>query len=156
MFKSDVCPYVSIHSSCPAGTCDGCTFHFLWQSASACPRCTEDDYHRIDGACRGGTQVRHPCTHARPLWSNQRLIRPPLCLQETLYVWNEPKLCTGGVTLPPRSSSPCEAITLWLKVGVGGGAFLAVLLIALTCYFWKKNKRSEPDCLHCCFVTHLF
>lgn len=65
-----------------------------------------------------------------------------LCsLQETLYVWNEPKLCTKGVSLPSRSSAPCEAIALWLKVGVGGGAFVAVLLISLTCYFWKKNKR---------------
>lgn len=58
-------------------------------------------------------------------------------------MWNEPKVCTKGVSLPPRSSSPCEAIALWLKVGVGGGAFVAVLLIALTCYFWKKNKRLE-------------
>uniref|UniRef100_A0A3Q1KDL3 MRH domain-containing protein n=1 Tax=Anabas testudineus TaxID=64144 RepID=A0A3Q1KDL3_ANATE len=109
---------LSVPSSCPAGTCDGCTFHFLWESASACPRCTESDYHQIEGACKGG-------------------------VQETLYVWNEPKLCTKGVSLPPRSSSPCEAIALWLKVGVGGGAFMAVLLIALTCYFWKKNKRLE-------------
>lgn len=130
-----------VRSSCPAGTCDGCTFHFLWQSASACPRCTENDYHRIDGACKGGTQVKHTHTHTQK--HTQKLIRPRLCLQETLYVWNDPKLCTGGVALPLRSSSPCEAITLWLKVGVGGGAFLAVLLIALTCYFWKKNKRSE-------------
>lgn len=30
---------------------------------------------------------------------------------------------------------------MWLKVGVGGGAFMAALLISLTCYFWKKNKR---------------
>lgn len=69
---------------------------------------------------------------------NILLLVPP---QETLYVWNEPKLCTRGVPLPPRSSSPCEAITMWLKVGVGGGAFMAALLISLTCYFWKKNKR---------------
>ncbi|KAI3366634.1 hypothetical protein L3Q82_009319 [Scortum barcoo] len=109
---------VSVPRNCSAGTCDGCTFHFLWESASACPHCSEDDYHQIEGACKGG-------------------------VQETLYVWNEPKLCTKGVSLPPRSSSPCEAIALWLKVGVGGGAFVAVLLISLTCYFWKKNKRLE-------------
>uniref|UniRef100_A0A665V0G9 UPF0577 protein KIAA1324-like n=1 Tax=Echeneis naucrates TaxID=173247 RepID=A0A665V0G9_ECHNA len=109
---------LSAPSFCPAGTCNGCTFHFLWESASACPRCTEDDYHQIEGACMGG-------------------------IQETLYMWNEPKFCTKGVALPPRSSSPCEAIALWLKVGVGGGAFVAVLLISLTCYFWKKNKRLE-------------
>ncbi|KAG7244118.1 hypothetical protein INR49_004935 [Caranx melampygus] len=109
---------LSVPSLCPAGTCDGCTFNFLWESSSACPRCTEDDYHQIEGACKGG-------------------------VQETLYVWNEPKLCTKGVSLPSRSSAPCEAIALWLKVGVGGGAFVAVLLISLTCYFWKKNKRLE-------------
>lgn len=44
-------------SKCPAGTCDGCTFNFLWESASACPRCTEADYHEIEGACKGGAQV---------------------------------------------------------------------------------------------------
>lgn len=46
-------------SQCPAGTCDGCTFNFLWESASSCPRCTEADYHVIEGACKGGVQVRH-------------------------------------------------------------------------------------------------
>uniref|UniRef100_A0A3P9J1C4 MRH domain-containing protein n=1 Tax=Oryzias latipes TaxID=8090 RepID=A0A3P9J1C4_ORYLA len=109
---------ISVPSSCPAGTCDGCTFHFLWESASACPRCTPDNYHRIEGACKGG-------------------------IQETLFMWNEPKLCIKGVSLPPPSSSPCEVIALWLKMGLGGGAFVAVLLVSLTFYFWKKNKRLE-------------
>uniref|UniRef100_A0A8K9X4H4 MRH domain-containing protein n=1 Tax=Oncorhynchus mykiss TaxID=8022 RepID=A0A8K9X4H4_ONCMY len=109
---------LTVPSACPAGTCDGCTFHFLWESGSACPRCTQDDYHQIEGACKGGAQ-------------------------ETLSVWNEPKLCIKGISLPAKSSAPCEAIALWLKVGVGGGAFLAVLLVSLTCYFWKKNKRLE-------------
>lgn len=44
-------------SHCPAGTCDGCTFYFLWESSGACPTCTERDYHRIEGACKGGQQV---------------------------------------------------------------------------------------------------
>jgi len=44
-------------SQCPAGTCDGCTFHFLWESSGACPTCTERDYHQIEGACKGGHQV---------------------------------------------------------------------------------------------------
>ena len=52
-----------LFSTCPAGTCDGCTFHFLWESASACPRCSEDDYHQIEGACKGGVQVIHTHTH---------------------------------------------------------------------------------------------
>lgn len=50
-------------SSCLAGTCDGCTFHFLWESAAACPRCSKDDYHEIEGACKSGIQVGF--THTR-------------------------------------------------------------------------------------------
>ncbi|XP_035282980.1 endosome/lysosome-associated apoptosis and autophagy regulator family member 2 isoform X1 [Anguilla anguilla] len=109
---------LTVPSKCPAGTCDGCTFYFLWESASACPQCTEADYQKIEGACKGG-------------------------IQDTHYVWNEPRLCTRGVSLPEKWSSPCEAIDLWLKLGAGTGAFTAVLLISLSCYFWKKNKRLE-------------
>ncbi|RXM99135.1 UPF0577 protein KIAA1324-like, partial [Acipenser ruthenus] len=109
---------LTVPSKCPAGTCDGCAFNFMWESAEACPLCTEMDYHEIEGACRNG-------------------------IQDTLYVWNEPKLCTKGVSLPEKKSSVCEAIDFWLKVGAGIGAFTAVLLISLTCYFWKKNKKLE-------------
>uniref|UniRef100_A0A8B9RB39 Si:ch211-233h19.2 n=1 Tax=Astyanax mexicanus TaxID=7994 RepID=A0A8B9RB39_ASTMX len=109
---------VSLCRQCPAGTCDGCTFHFLWESSSACPCCTEADYHQIEGACKGG-------------------------VQDTVYVWTEPRLCTGGVGLPVKRSTPCEMIDFWLKVGAGVGAFCAVLLVSLTCYFWKKNKKLE-------------
>lgn len=34
------------------GTCDGCTFYFLWESVEACPLCTEHDFHEIEGACK--------------------------------------------------------------------------------------------------------
>uniref|UniRef100_A0A8C2JVU4 KIAA1324 like n=1 Tax=Cyprinus carpio TaxID=7962 RepID=A0A8C2JVU4_CYPCA len=105
-------------SLCPAGTCDGCTFHFLWESSSACPRCSAVDYHAIEGACKAG-------------------------VQDTVFVWTEPRLCTGGLTLPLKRTSPCEAIDFWLKVGAGLALFCAILLISLTCYFWKKNKKLE-------------
>lgn len=53
-----ICLFVCLlGSSCLAGTCDGCTFHFLWESAAACPRCSQEDYHEIEGACKGGVQV---------------------------------------------------------------------------------------------------
>lgn len=109
---------ISVPSSCPAGTCDGCAFYFLWESAEACPLCTERDYHEIEGACRKGHQ-------------------------ETLYVWNEPKLCIRGVSLPANKMIVCEALDFWLKVGACVGAFTGVLLMALTCYFWKKNQKLE-------------
>lgn len=62
-------------------------------------------------------------------------------LKETLYVWNEPKWCIKGVSLPEKKLSTCETVDFWLKVGAGVGAFTAVLLVALTCYFWKKNQK---------------
>uniref|UniRef100_A0A8C3TIP4 KIAA1324 like n=1 Tax=Chelydra serpentina TaxID=8475 RepID=A0A8C3TIP4_CHESE len=109
---------ISVPSKCPVGTCDGCTFYFMWESAEACPLCTEHDYHEIEGACKKG-------------------------FQETLYVWNEPKQCIKGIALPEKRVSTCETMDFWLKVGAGVGAFTAVLLIALTCYFWKKNQKLE-------------
>lgn len=109
---------ISVPSKCPAGTCDGCTFYFLWESAEACPLCTQHDLHEIEGACKRG-------------------------FQETLYVWNEPKWCIKGVSLPEKKLSTCETVDFWLKVGAGVGAFTAVLLVALTCYFWKKNQKLE-------------
>ncbi|XP_042191241.1 UPF0577 protein KIAA1324-like homolog [Callorhinchus milii] len=109
---------IQVPSGCPGGTCDGCTFLFLWESAEACPLCTPSDYHAIEGACKSG-------------------------VQETTYVWKDPKLCLGGVNLPLKSSGSCELIDFWLKVVVGIGAFSAVLLVILTCYFWKKNKKLE-------------
>ncbi|KAE8616447.1 hypothetical protein XENTR_v10008810 [Xenopus tropicalis] len=109
---------ISVPRNCPAATCDGCNFYFLWETAEACPLCTESDYQKIEGACKHGQQ-------------------------ETHYVWNEMKLCTKGVSLPEKRVSACESIDFWLKVGAGVGAFTAVLLVALTCYFWKKNQKLE-------------
>ncbi|XP_053282951.1 endosome/lysosome-associated apoptosis and autophagy regulator family member 2 [Pleuronectes platessa] len=109
---------LSVSSQCPAGTCDGCTFHFLWESSGACPTCTARDYHQIEGACKGGNQ-------------------------DLLSVWTEPKLCMGGVSLPDKRTLPCEGVEFWIRLGAGVGAFTAVLLVSLTCYFWKKNKRLE-------------
>lgn len=61
--------------------------------------------------------------------------------QEMLYVWTEPKLCMGGMSLPEKKTMPCEGMEFWVRLGAGLGAFTAVLLVSLTCYFWKKNKR---------------
>ncbi|KAI4825305.1 hypothetical protein KUCAC02_020991 [Chaenocephalus aceratus] len=107
---------LSVPSRCPAGTCDGCTFDFLWESSGACPTCTERDYHQIEGACKRGKQ-------------------------DLLYVWTEPKLCMGGMALPEKKTLPCAGMEFWVRLGGAIGAFTAVLLVSLTCYFWKKNKR---------------
>lgn len=66
---------------------------------------------------------------------------PPPHPQDLLHVWTEPKLCIGGAALPRKKTVPCEGVEFWVQIGAEVGAFTAVLLVSLTCYFWKKNKR---------------
>ncbi|NWW89622.1 K1324 protein, partial [Rhynochetos jubatus] len=42
---------LAVPSKCPEGTCDGCTFHFLWVTGEGCPRCSAGHYRPIVGAC---------------------------------------------------------------------------------------------------------
>ncbi|XP_075709658.1 endosome/lysosome-associated apoptosis and autophagy regulator 1 [Rhinoderma darwinii] len=109
---------VSVPSNCPEGTCDGCVFHFLWETEQACPLCTENDFHIITGVCQHG-------------------------IQKTTAVWHTPRLCVGGIDLPPQTISICKTSDFWLKVGVIGGICAALVLTAFTGYFWKKNRNLE-------------
>ncbi|KAM6108299.1 endosome/lysosome-associated apoptosis and autophagy regulator 1 [Pterocles gutturalis] len=109
---------LAVPSKCLEGTCDGCTFHFLWVTGDACPRCSPDHYRPILGACVGGTQ-------------------------RTTYVWREPRLCRGGVTLPEQKVRRCRSVDFWLKLGISAGTCAAVLLATLAAYFWKKNQKLE-------------
>ncbi|XP_039566820.1 endosome/lysosome-associated apoptosis and autophagy regulator 1 isoform X3 [Passer montanus] len=52
---------LAVPSKCPEGTCDGCTFHFLWVTAEGCPRCSSSHHRPIVGACIGGVQVIQAC-----------------------------------------------------------------------------------------------
>ncbi|KAM9687417.1 endosome/lysosome-associated apoptosis and autophagy regulator 1 isoform 5-T5 [Trichechus inunguis] len=105
-------------ATCSDGTCDGCNFHFLWESTAACPLCSTTDYHAIVSSCVAG-------------------------IQKTTYVWREPKLCSGGISLPEQKVTICKTIDFWLKVGISAGTCTAILLTILTCYFWKKNQKLE-------------
>lgn len=109
---------LSLPSMCSDGTCDGCTFHFLWESMAACPLCSAADYHAIVSSCVAG-------------------------IQKTTYVWREPKLCVGGISLPEQRIAICKTLDFWLKVGISAGTCTAILLTVLTCYFWKKNQKLE-------------
>ncbi|KAM5182015.1 endosome/lysosome-associated apoptosis and autophagy regulator 1 [Mantella aurantiaca] len=109
---------ISLPSTCQEGTCDGCAFHFLWETEQACPLCTINDYHVITSVCQNG-------------------------MQKTTALWHEPRLCIGGVKLPEVTVSICKTEDFWLKVGVTGGICSALILTALTGYFWKKNRSLE-------------
>ncbi|KAM6289160.1 endosome/lysosome-associated apoptosis and autophagy regulator 1 [Aegotheles albertisi] len=109
---------LTVPSKCPEGTCDGCTFHFLWVTAEGCPRCSAAHYRPIVSACLGGTQ-------------------------RTTFVWREPRWCRGGQRLPAPSVRPCHSAEFWLRGGIATGAGVAALLAALAAYFWKKNRKLE-------------
>ncbi|XP_072419692.1 endosome/lysosome-associated apoptosis and autophagy regulator 1 isoform X1 [Chiloscyllium punctatum] len=109
---------ISVPRKCQEGTCDGCTFHFLWETAEACPLCSKSDYHEIIGACING-------------------------IQKTTYVWSEPKLCKEGVALPNEKVVTCKTMDFFLKIGIIAGTITACLLITTTCYFYKKNQKLE-------------
>ncbi|NWU88079.1 K1324 protein, partial [Onychorhynchus coronatus] len=68
---------------------------------------------------------------------------PHGCPQKTTYVWREPRLCHGGVSLPPQESRRCRSVDFWLRVGISTGTCLAALLAALAAYFWKKTQKLE-------------
>uniref|UniRef100_A0A8C7RQG2 Endosome-lysosome associated apoptosis and autophagy regulator 1 n=1 Tax=Oncorhynchus mykiss TaxID=8022 RepID=A0A8C7RQG2_ONCMY len=110
--------FVVLSSKCSEGTCDGCSFHFLWRSLYACPLCTESHYREIVSACIQG-------------------------IQRTTYVWQQPLQCTGGVSLPAQTVSACVTLDFWLKVGVSTGTVAAILLISISCYFWKRTRKLE-------------
>uniref|UniRef100_H2UWY3 Endosome-lysosome associated apoptosis and autophagy regulator 1 n=1 Tax=Takifugu rubripes TaxID=31033 RepID=H2UWY3_TAKRU len=109
---------ITLPSNCSEGTCDGCTFHFLWESQYACPRCTTNNYRAIVSACIQG-------------------------IQRTTYVWQQPLQCFGGESLPPPVVSACVSLDFWLRFGVSTGTIAAVLLMSISCYFWKKTRKLQ-------------
>ncbi|ROL48969.1 UPF0577 protein KIAA1324 [Anabarilius grahami] len=116
--ESELPDIIFYYSNCSEGTCDGCSFHFLWRSQHACPLCSERNYKEIVSACIQG-------------------------IQRTTYVWQQPLRCTGGVSLPSQQISACVTLDFWLKFGVSIGTVAAVLLITISCYFWKRTRKLQ-------------
>lgn len=91
--------FLSLPSKCPEGTCDGCTFHFLWVTAEGCPRCSSSHHRPIVGACIGGVQVL-PCA---PGWAVASTApEPPFPPPEN-------HLCVAGAPAVPWWRCPAAA-----------------------------------------------
>ncbi|KAK5894556.1 hypothetical protein CesoFtcFv8_011238 [Champsocephalus esox] len=110
--------HIMLPSNCSEGTCDGCSFNLLWESQHACPLCTKEHYRAIVSACTQG-------------------------IQRTTYVWQQPLQCYGGESLPAQKVSACVSLDFWLKFGVSTGTIAAMLLISISCYFWKKTRKLQ-------------
>ncbi|XP_071993394.1 endosome/lysosome-associated apoptosis and autophagy regulator 1 isoform X2 [Engystomops pustulosus] len=109
---------LSVPSNCSEGTCDGCIFHFLWETEESCPVCTANDFYIITSVCQHG-------------------------IQRSTAVWQTPHLCVRGIALPTPTFSICKTQDFWLRIGVIGGICTALVLTVFTGYFWKKNRNLE-------------
>lgn len=77
---------VFLHSNCSEGTCDGCTFHLLWQSQHACPLCTKNHYREIVSACIQGIQVvLHIILAPQPI-NPSHVHHKLLCVERNTYM----------------------------------------------------------------------
>ncbi|XP_003375712.1 conserved hypothetical protein [Trichinella spiralis] len=56
---------ISLPSTCPDGTCDGCLYQVVITSRFACPICSAEDYKEIVGECVNNLQTIHriPAKH---------------------------------------------------------------------------------------------
>jgi len=99
---------------CMDGTCDGCTFYFLWKTALACPKCSEQDFTVIKGECKLGTQEIH---------------------------YQSPNHCIGLTAHTKKQA--CSVLPFWMMVAAGAVVGFGLLLLILVIYCWKKNKKLE-------------
>uniref|UniRef100_H2ZGD3 MRH domain-containing protein n=1 Tax=Ciona savignyi TaxID=51511 RepID=H2ZGD3_CIOSA len=116
---ADEAGVVSMQRECPDGTCDGCSFNFLWRTPMACPLCIDADYEEVAGACVHG-QIT------------------------TKFMWkNYPRKCRGGVVLPESKMEGCQDILFYVEIGVIGGVALLFMMCTAVCCLWKKSKKLE-------------
>ena len=116
---SDSQPIISAPSSCPLGTCDGCSFNLLIRSNStaACRTCRETDYDTVIGECINGVQHVH-------------LINPKNCI---IDLKSKKSILTRHCSVLPQS------VQLFLTMV----SFFAIVMSVLLIHCWKKNQKLE-------------
>ncbi|CAM4924705.1 unnamed protein product [Rotaria socialis] len=104
-------------NECVTGTCDGCTFHFLLRTPSACPTCDENKngYRAFLGPCKFGRQ-------------EVRKIPYPYCSHSL----------TEKV-----ETHPCSILSLEIKIIIGLFIIIASALTAIVIMCWRKNRKLE-------------
>lgn len=117
---------VSTPRSCPDGTCDGCNFHLLLETATAaaCRLCrpfSSEDYETLAGECRDGKQLIH-------------YINPKDCVSKHV----------NGTAMANVQERACKILLpKQVQIGIIMAIALAVLLLSLVFFFWNKNRSLE-------------
>ncbi|CAG5119804.1 unnamed protein product, partial [Candidula unifasciata] len=108
---------IDLPPKCTDGTCHGCTFHFLWRTIHACPRCRREDYKIVKGECVHGEQLIH-------------YFPPEDCLQ-----------------LPEEAFLPmtqkCTVLPFVVVVAIPISVVVGIVLMFLLIYCWSRNKKLE-------------
>lgn len=117
---------VSTPRSCPDGTCDGCNFHLLLETATAaaCRLCRQfsfEDYETVAGECHDGKQQIH-------------YINPKNCVN---------KHENGTIMMNVRERACKILLPKQVQIGIAMAIALAVLLLSLVFFFWNKNRSLE-------------
>ncbi|CAH3117900.1 unnamed protein product [Porites lobata] len=114
---------LQLPAKCPDGTCDGCRFEMLWRTKFACPVCSVFDFSGVTSSCESGKKI-------------------------TKYMWNNPRLCRDGVTLPGDVEEHCSIFEQSVgsamkdfKIGIAVVAGLVVLMICTMFGLWYKNRK---------------
>ncbi|KAH8872085.1 UPF0577 protein [Schistosoma japonicum] len=115
-FSEYITGKIELPPSCPDGTCDGCTYHFLWTTMYACRMCQEHDYERILGECSYG----HRKVHLRASWD---------CRIEH----GKNLTITEGCPLLSKSQTAAVLLTTFILFILG--------LIIFMCH--RRNKKLE-------------
>ncbi|BFZ08340.1 hypothetical protein BsWGS_11379 [Bradybaena similaris] len=108
---------IQLPPKCSDGTCDGCTFHFLWLTIHACPKCRKEDYKVVRGECVAGEQVIH-------------FFPPEHCLHLPEEVVSQ-------------ISQKCTVLPFAVVVAIPVSVGVAIILILLLIYCWSRNKKLE-------------
>ncbi|OAF69916.1 hypothetical protein A3Q56_02346 [Intoshia linei] len=111
--------HIEIPPNCHQATCDGCTFHFLWNSYYACPICNNQSVVQVKGECTNGMQTLHyfENTHCR-LETNGT---------EGLYI----------------KSIECSDLNIAVRISVVVCVLVACILLLFIGYCWRKNRNLE-------------
>ncbi|KAK3589467.1 hypothetical protein CHS0354_030589 [Potamilus streckersoni] len=112
---------LSTPPKCPDGTCDGCIFHFLWTTQSACPICRQMDFEKVIGECVGGKQIIHyyPPKNCTLKGTNAKML--------------EEKKCTVELRSLPFM------FQIAIPVVLGLALILGVMLFVI----WRRNRKLE-------------
>jgi len=107
---------LSSPQQCVYSTCDGCTYHLLWEGREACPLCSDADYDVVTSSCLSGVRRKR-------------------------FLWKQyPSRCYGGVKLPADQLEGCvDVVRLIVIISV----ICVPIFILIACFFYKRTKKLE-------------